>query len=133
MIRYIELYMLPILTSVCMRSLCCTKCLYMKILFPIGKFSLLYRLCLNCLVSSRFYSALYKKLIDPKLLTTTHQAMLLSLIFKAILKDTEIVRIKVFVKRLLQVSLRIFFMHILIHITSWLYLCNRLLRVESCT
>jgi ribosome biogenesis protein MAK21 len=96
--------------------------------------SLLYQVSVHeNTVSDRFYSALYKKLIDPKLLTTTHQAMLLSLIFKAILKDTEIVRIKVFVKRLLQVSLRIFFMHILIHITSWLYLCNRLLRVESCT
>ncbi|XP_064211688.1 CCAAT/enhancer-binding protein zeta [Tribolium castaneum] len=56
-------------------------------------------------VTDRFYSALYKKLIDPKLFTTTHQAMLLSLIYKALLKDTETTRIKVFVKRLLQLSL----------------------------
>jgi ribosome biogenesis protein MAK21 len=68
--------------------------------------SLLYQVSVHeNTVSDRFYSALYKKLIDPKLLTTTHQAMLLSLIFKAILKDTEIVRIKVFVKRLLQLAL----------------------------
>ncbi|KAJ3662377.1 hypothetical protein Zmor_006730 [Zophobas morio] len=56
-------------------------------------------------VSDRFYSALYKKLIDPKLLTTTHQAMLLSLIYKAVLKDKDLARVKVFIKRLLQLVL----------------------------
>lgn len=56
-------------------------------------------------VTDRFYSALYKKLLDPNLLTTTHRAMLLSLIYKALLKDKEINRIKLFIKRLLQISL----------------------------
>ncbi|RZC38241.1 CCAAT/enhancer-binding protein zeta, partial [Asbolus verrucosus] len=56
-------------------------------------------------VANRFYSALYKKLIDPKLFTTTHQAMLLSLVYKAILKDAELSRVKIFIKRLLQLSL----------------------------
>ncbi|CAH0547490.1 unnamed protein product [Brassicogethes aeneus] len=56
-------------------------------------------------INDRFYSALYKKLVDPNLLTTTHQAMLLSLIYKALLKDKEINRVKVFVKRMLDISL----------------------------
>nr|CAI5855010.1 unnamed protein product [Callosobruchus analis] len=54
---------------------------------------------------SRFYNALYKKLLDPSLLTTTHKAMFLSLLYKALLKDTEVSRVKAFIKRLLQVSL----------------------------
>ncbi|CAG9770496.1 unnamed protein product [Ceutorhynchus assimilis] len=56
-------------------------------------------------MADRYYAALYKKLLDPKLLTTTHQAMLLSLLYKALLKDTQIDRIKVFIKRLLQISM----------------------------
>ncbi|KAG5887431.1 hypothetical protein JTB14_024630 [Gonioctena quinquepunctata] len=56
-------------------------------------------------ISDRFYCALYKKLSDPNLLTTTHRAMLLSLIYKALLKDKEINRVKMFVKRLLEISL----------------------------
>ncbi|KAJ8957549.1 hypothetical protein NQ318_020588 [Aromia moschata] len=56
-------------------------------------------------VTDRFYSALYRKLSDTKLLTTTHQAMLLSLVYKALLKDKEVNRVKMFIKRLLQISL----------------------------
>ncbi|XP_050301138.1 CCAAT/enhancer-binding protein zeta [Anthonomus grandis grandis] len=56
-------------------------------------------------MADRYYSALYRKLADPKLLTTTHQAMLLSLLYKSLLKDEQINRIKMFIKRLLQVSL----------------------------
>ncbi|CAG9822378.1 unnamed protein product [Phaedon cochleariae] len=56
-------------------------------------------------IADRFYGALYRKLFDPSLLTTTHRAMLLSLIYKALLKDKEIDRVKMFVKRLLQISL----------------------------
>nr|XP_023028431.1 CCAAT/enhancer-binding protein zeta [Leptinotarsa decemlineata] len=56
-------------------------------------------------ISDRFYGALYKKLFDTHLLKTTHQAMLLSLVYKALLKDKEINRVKMFVKRLLQISL----------------------------
>lgn len=54
-------------------------------------------------VNDRFYSALYKKLFDPKIAITTHQAMLLNLVYKALLRDTEVNRVKMFVKRLLQV------------------------------
>ncbi|XP_056642195.1 CCAAT/enhancer-binding protein zeta [Diorhabda sublineata] len=56
-------------------------------------------------ITDRFYSALYRKLLDPNLLTTTHRAMLLSLIYKALLKDKDINRIKMFIKRLLQISM----------------------------
>ncbi|KAL3275496.1 hypothetical protein HHI36_020256 [Cryptolaemus montrouzieri] len=58
-------------------------------------------------MSDRFYSALYKKLLDPQVATTTHQAMLLSLVYKALLKDTEINRVKALVKRLLQLCLHL--------------------------
>lgn len=53
----------------------------------------------------RFYSALYKKLFDSKVSTTTHQAMLLNLVYKALLRDKETNRVIVFVKRLLQLAL----------------------------
>ncbi|KAJ8925033.1 hypothetical protein NQ315_001204 [Exocentrus adspersus] len=56
-------------------------------------------------INDRFYSALYKKLADPRLLSTTHQAMLLNLVYKTLLKDAEVNRIKMFIKRLLQISL----------------------------
>ncbi|KAL1517383.1 hypothetical protein ABEB36_001152 [Hypothenemus hampei] len=56
-------------------------------------------------MADRYYAALYKKLVDPKLLTTTHQAMLLSLLYKAMNKDTQIGRVKMFIKRLFQISL----------------------------
>lgn len=54
---------------------------------------------------SRFYSALYKKIIDPQVNNTTHQAVFLNLIFKALRKDTSLNRVNVFIKRLLQVCL----------------------------
>ncbi|XP_066138108.1 CCAAT/enhancer-binding protein zeta-like [Euwallacea fornicatus] len=56
-------------------------------------------------MADRYYSTLYKKLGDCKLLTTTHQAMLLSLLYKSLLKDTQSNRTKMFIKRLLQISL----------------------------
>lgn len=54
-------------------------------------------------INDRFYSALYKKLADVKITNTTHQAILLNLIYKAMLKDQEVSRVKTFIKRLLQV------------------------------
>ncbi|GJQ67721.1 hypothetical protein Trydic_g16541 [Trypoxylus dichotomus] len=56
-------------------------------------------------MNNRYYSALYKKINDPKLLTTTHQAMFLNLIYKSLMKDLEASRIKAFIKRLLQIAL----------------------------
>lgn len=58
-------------------------------------------------MADRYYAALYRKLGDPKLLTTTHQAMLLSLLYKSLQKDTQLDRVKMFMKRLLQVALNV--------------------------
>lgn len=47
---------------------------------------------------------LYKKIAEPPLYSSTHHAMFLSLIFKALKKDKSPERVSAFVKRLLQVS-----------------------------
>lgn len=51
----------------------------------------------------RFYNALYKKLFDKELIQTSHQAIWLNLMMKAIRKDDNDNRKKSFVKRILQV------------------------------
>ncbi|XP_067003960.2 CCAAT/enhancer-binding protein zeta [Anabrus simplex] len=56
-------------------------------------------------VSDRFYSALYKKLVDPQLCSSSHQAMFLNLVFRALKQDVSDNRVKAFIKRLLQVCL----------------------------
>ncbi|XP_065202872.1 CCAAT/enhancer-binding protein zeta [Planococcus citri] len=55
--------------------------------------------------TDRFYNALYKKLFDKELIQTSHQAIWLNLMMKAIRKDTNNNRRKSFVKRILQVCL----------------------------
>lgn len=55
-------------------------------------------------ISDRFYSALYRKLFDCRIIASTHHAMLLNLIYKALIKDKQLNRVKAFVKRLLQVK-----------------------------
>ncbi|KAK9877934.1 hypothetical protein WA026_020157 [Henosepilachna vigintioctopunctata] len=57
--------------------------------------------------TDRFYCALYKKLLDPQLSKTTHQAMLLSLVYKALIKDDEVTRVKAVMKRLFQLCLHL--------------------------
>jgi len=54
-------------------------------------------------VTDRFYSALYKTILDPSLPTSSKQAMFLNLLFKSMKKDQCVARIKAFIKRLLQV------------------------------
>ncbi|KAG8200238.1 hypothetical protein JTE90_025014 [Oedothorax gibbosus] len=56
-------------------------------------------------ISDRFYSVLYRKLFDPELATSSRQASVLNLVYRALKKDVAVVRIKAFVKRLLQVAL----------------------------
>nr|XP_042899452.1 CCAAT/enhancer-binding protein zeta isoform X2 [Parasteatoda tepidariorum] len=56
-------------------------------------------------VSDRFYGALYRKLLDTSLATSSKQAFFLNLVYKALKKDVAVVRIKAFVKRLLQIAL----------------------------
>ncbi|XP_055942915.1 CCAAT/enhancer-binding protein zeta-like [Argiope bruennichi] len=56
-------------------------------------------------VSDRFYGVLYRKLLDPALSSSSRQASVLNLVFRALKKDVAVVRVKAFVKRLLQVAL----------------------------
>lgn len=54
-------------------------------------------------VSERFYRTLYESLLDPRLATSSKQAMYLNLLFKAIRTDTSGARRAAFVKRTMQV------------------------------
>lgn len=51
----------------------------------------------------RFYRTLYESLLDPRLLTSSKQALYLNLLFKSLRSDLNIKRVKAFAKRLLQV------------------------------
>ena len=51
----------------------------------------------------RFYRTLYESLLDPRLLTSSKQALYLNLLFRALRSDLNIKRVKAFAKRLLQV------------------------------
>ena len=51
----------------------------------------------------RFYRTLYESLLDPRLLTSSKQALYLNLLFRALRSDFNVKRIKAFAKRLLQV------------------------------
>ena len=53
--------------------------------------------------ADRFYRTLYESLLDPRLLTTSKQALYLNLLFKALRSDLNIKRVKAFMKRLLQI------------------------------
>ncbi|KAI8907078.1 CBF/Mak21 family-domain-containing protein [Powellomyces hirtus] len=54
-------------------------------------------------ISDRFYRTLYGTLVDLRLYTASKQAMYLNLLFRAIKADTSTVRVKAFVKRLVQI------------------------------
>ncbi|KAH3846904.1 hypothetical protein DPMN_089211 [Dreissena polymorpha] len=54
-------------------------------------------------ISERYYNALYRKLVDPALATSSKQAAFLNLVFKSIKMDESERRVKAFAKRLLQV------------------------------
>lgn len=53
--------------------------------------------------TDRFYRTLYESLLDPRLLTSSKQAMYLNLLFRALRSDLNVKRVKAFSKRLLQV------------------------------
>ncbi|KAI9827552.1 MAG: hypothetical protein M1832_004902 [Thelocarpon impressellum] len=53
--------------------------------------------------SDRFYRTLYESLLDPRLLTSSKQAMYLNLLFRSLKADVNAKRVQAFVKRLLQV------------------------------
>ncbi|KAJ7365571.1 hypothetical protein OS493_005686 [Desmophyllum pertusum] len=54
-------------------------------------------------VSDRFYQALYAKLLDPSLKTSSKQAVFLNVLYKSLKSDPSLNRLKAFVKRILQV------------------------------
>ncbi len=51
----------------------------------------------------RFYRTLYESLLDPRLLTSSKQALYLNLLFRALKSDLNVERVQAFAKRLLQV------------------------------
>ncbi|KDO33152.1 hypothetical protein SPRG_01964 [Saprolegnia parasitica CBS 223.65] len=55
-------------------------------------------------VPDRFYTALYAKLLDPKLPTTSKHAMFLNVLFRAMKSDVSPARVNAMIKRLLQVA-----------------------------
>ncbi|XP_057208151.1 CCAAT/enhancer-binding protein zeta [Triplophysa rosa] len=55
-------------------------------------------------ISDRYYVALYRKLLDPGLSSSSRQSMFLNLLYKSLKADVVLRRVKAFVKRVLQVS-----------------------------
>ncbi|XP_015379330.1 PREDICTED: CCAAT/enhancer-binding protein zeta [Diuraphis noxia] len=55
--------------------------------------------------NDRYYSALYKKIFDERLITTSHQAICIHLIYKSIWDDTCTERMVAFMKRVFQMCL----------------------------
>lgn len=53
--------------------------------------------------ADRFYRTLYESLLDPRLLTSSKHIMYLNLLYRSLKADTNIKRVKAFVKRLLQI------------------------------
>lgn len=55
------------------------------------------------LAVDRFYRTLYESLLDPRLITSSKQALYLNLLYRAMKNDVDVRRVKAFVKRLVQV------------------------------
>lgn len=55
------------------------------------------------LAVDRFYRTLYESLLDPRLATSSKQALYLNLLFRGMKNDVDVRRVKAFVKRLLQI------------------------------
>ncbi|PHH63709.1 hypothetical protein CDD81_5581 [Ophiocordyceps australis] len=56
------------------------------------------------LATDRFYRTLYESLLDPRLVTSSKQALYLNLLLRALKSDVDVRRVKAFVKRMLQIS-----------------------------
>ncbi|UKZ78032.1 hypothetical protein TrVFT333_005766 [Trichoderma virens FT-333] len=52
--------------------------------------------------SDRFYRTLYESLLDPRLMTSSKQALYLNLLLRALKNDVDVRRVKAFAKRMLQ-------------------------------
>jgi ribosome biogenesis protein MAK21 len=55
------------------------------------------------LAVERFYRTLYESLLDPRLITSSKQALYLNLLYRSLKSDVDVRRVKAFVKRMLQV------------------------------
>lgn len=56
------------------------------------------------LANDRFYRTLYESLLDPRLVTSSKQALYLNLLLRALKSDVDVRRVKAFAKRMLQVA-----------------------------
>lgn len=57
-------------------------------------------------IETRFYSVLYKAIVNPELLTTSKTMLFMNLLFKTMKADSNPARVVAFTKRLLQVALQ---------------------------
>lgn len=53
--------------------------------------------------TERFYRTLYESLLDPRLATSSKQALYLNLLYRSLKNDIDVRRVKAFVKRMLQI------------------------------
>ncbi|CAM1507331.1 Fc.00g069720.m01.CDS01 [Cosmosporella sp. VM-42] len=56
------------------------------------------------LAADRFYRTLYESLLDPRLITSSKQALYLNLLLRSLKNDVDSRRVKAFAKRMLQIS-----------------------------
>ncbi|KAI0541189.1 CBF/Mak21 family-domain-containing protein [Xylaria digitata] len=55
------------------------------------------------LATERYYRTLYESLLDPRLMTSSKQALYLNLLYRSLKADVDVRRVKAFVKRMLQI------------------------------
>ncbi|KAI1269194.1 CBF-domain-containing protein [Xylariaceae sp. FL1019] len=54
------------------------------------------------LATERYFRTLYESLLDPRLITSSKQALYLNLLYRSLKSDVDVRRVKAFVKRMLQ-------------------------------
>ncbi|KAI8630400.1 CBF-domain-containing protein [Xylariaceae sp. FL1651] len=55
------------------------------------------------IATERYYRTLYESLLDPRLITSSKQALYLNLLYRSLKTDVDVRRVKAFVKRMLQI------------------------------
>ncbi|KAI1435695.1 CBF-domain-containing protein [Xylaria sp. CBS 124048] len=55
------------------------------------------------LATERYYRTLYESLLDPRLITSSKQALYINLLYRSLKADVDVRRVKAFVKRMLQI------------------------------
>lgn len=56
------------------------------------------------IATDRFYRTLYESLLDPRLVTSSKQALYLNLLMRSLKNDVDVRRVKAFAKRMLQIA-----------------------------